>query len=70
MAEDEKTKKVKEERKRTLVADRLTQARESTLDYRLGLKKGEWRAQANPLTLKGWAGLIEERMEVSDCIRL
>jgi DnaJ homolog subfamily C member 28 len=57
-------KKEKADRKRTQVAGRLTQARESTLDYRLGLKNAERRGQANPLTMKGWAGLVEERIEV------
>lgn len=62
---DEKAlKKEREERKRFQVASRLTHARESTLDYRLGLKNARARALPNPVTMKGWAGLAEDRIEV------
>jgi hypothetical protein len=46
---------------------RLTKAKEETLDYRLGIKGGEEaerRARANPVGMRGWASLVEERIEV------
>ncbi|KAL6307145.1 hypothetical protein BKA93DRAFT_728230 [Sparassis latifolia] len=58
-------KKEKEARKRTEKAGRLSRARESTLDYRLGIKKGgatEYR-RPNPVSMKGWASLVEDRIE-------
>jgi DnaJ homolog subfamily C member 28 len=54
-------------KKRTLVASRLTDARERTLDYRLGMRHtaggGGPGGRANPNSLKGWANLVEERIE-------
>jgi DnaJ homolog subfamily C member 28 len=56
----EKEAKKKEER-----VGRLAQARESILDYRLGIKRaGNGMRRLNPLSLKGWAGLIEDRIQV------
>ena len=52
---------------------RLSQARESTLDYRLGIKSsavaGQFR-RPNPASLKGWASLVEDRIEVCQRRRL
>lgn len=55
-------------------AQRLTRAREETLDYRLGIREGvngiEGRTarggsgRSNPVAMKGWASLVEERIEV------
>ena len=53
-------------KKRMQQGVRLSQARESTLDYRLGLKgaAAEQVRRPNPATLKGWASLVEDRIEV------
>ncbi|KZT06443.1 uncharacterized protein LAESUDRAFT_653321 [Laetiporus sulphureus 93-53] len=62
---DEKAKrKERETRRRTEQAGRLSRAKESTLDYRLGIK-GDAAVQrrVNPITLKGWASLVEDRIE-------
>ena len=42
---------------------RLTRARESTLYYRMGIRKSG-QGISNPLTLKGWTNLVEEKIEV------
>ncbi|TCD61363.1 hypothetical protein EIP91_008553 [Steccherinum ochraceum] len=62
---DEKAvKKEREKRKRTEMAGRLSGAKESALDYRLGVKgKAGAGRRPNPVTLKGWASLVEERIE-------
>lgn len=63
---DDRTRRTKRELlKRKVQASRLTRARESTLDYRLGLRDGSNRrpAQVNPVTLKGWQSLVEDRIE-------
>lgn len=67
--DDERLRKTqKDEAKRTAQGTRLTQARESTLDYRLGISKqpggGIRRGRLNPVSMKGWSGLIEEKIEV------
>jgi DnaJ homolog subfamily C member 28 len=50
--------------KRVKEIDRVTTARERTLDYRIG--RGAAGSQGgNPLTLKGWANLVEDQIEVS-----
>ena len=50
------------------MAGRIHSARESTLDYKLGLKSGSpgerMLRRRNPATLKGWASLVEDRIEV------
>lgn len=68
---DEKARqKLRETRKRTEQAGRLRNARESTLDYRLGVKGGAKsahdavRPRVNPTGMKGWASLVEDRIEV------
>ncbi|KAL0571428.1 hypothetical protein V5O48_010544 [Marasmius crinis-equi] len=60
-------RKEKEVLKRTEQAGRLGKARESTLDYRLGIKgagsKTPSGGRPNPVSMKGWAGLVEDRIE-------
>ncbi|PCH40794.1 hypothetical protein WOLCODRAFT_162553 [Wolfiporia cocos MD-104 SS10] len=63
---DEKAKrKEREDRRRTEHAGRLSRARESTLDYRLGIRKGAetLHRPPTPATMKGWASLVEDRIE-------
>ena len=61
---DEKAKKLeKENKKRFQTAFRLEGAKESVLEHRLGVGR-QRRVQANPLTMKGWANLVEQRIEV------
>lgn len=63
---DDRTRRTERELlKRKVQASWLTRARESTLDYRLGLRDGSNRrpAQVNPVTLKGWQSLVEDRIE-------
>ena len=51
-------------------AERLGRARESMLDYRMGIKNGMkqhsegLQKRPAPVGLKGWASLVEERIEV------
>ncbi|KAG6333347.1 hypothetical protein ID866_5738 [Astraeus odoratus] len=66
IAADERTRRTERELlRRREQASRLTRARESTLDYRLGLRSaGDGRAaKMNPVTLKGWQSLVEDRIE-------
>ncbi|KAI0265080.1 hypothetical protein BC834DRAFT_193081 [Gloeopeniophorella convolvens] len=60
-------KKDRDAKKRSQIAGRITQAKESTLDYRLGIKTPHGSTPVhvprNPVSMKGWAGLIEERIE-------
>ena len=66
--DDKARRKERETKRRMQQGVRLSQARESTLDYRLGLKgKGGAADQfrrPNPVSLKGWASLVEDRIEV------
>ncbi|KAK0499522.1 hypothetical protein EDD18DRAFT_1151513 [Armillaria luteobubalina] len=43
----------------------LSRARESTLDYRLGIKRSSegMGRRPNPVSLKGWASLVEDKIE-------
>ncbi|KAH9968156.1 hypothetical protein BC827DRAFT_1122268 [Russula dissimulans] len=62
--DDRGRRKERDAKKRSEIAGRLTRARESTLDYRLGISKsGGVQARPNPVSIKGWAGLVEERIE-------
>ena len=68
---DEKARrKLRETKKRTEQAGRLRNAKESTLDYRLGISGrrmadgGTVYQRPNPVGLKGWASLVEDRIEV------
>jgi DnaJ homolog subfamily C member 28 len=57
----------REVKKRSEIVGRLTRAKESTLDYRLGITKNiksGTQARLNPVSVKGWAGLVEARIEV------
>ena len=66
---DEKTrKKEKENKRRFQTALKLEGAKESVLDHRLGVKQQK-QTQANPITMKGWASLVEERIEVCLVVR-
>ncbi|XP_006456854.1 hypothetical protein AGABI2DRAFT_212040 [Agaricus bisporus var. bisporus H97] len=57
-------KKEKEKMKKEQQAGRLSQALESTLDYRLGIKSGKGpTGRPNPVSMKGWNSFIEERIE-------
>ncbi|EED81082.1 predicted protein, partial [Postia placenta Mad-698-R] len=63
---DDKAKRLERDAKRrTAEAGRLSRAKESTLDYRLGIKNGAAAMQARPApaTLKGWSNLVEDRIE-------
>ena len=60
-------RKERDVKKRSEIAGRLTRAKESSLDYRLGITKNiksGVQARPNPVSIKGWAGLVEERIEV------
>lgn len=67
--DDKARRQARETKKRTEHAGRLRNAKESTLDYRLGIK-GERttdavvRRRPNPMGLKGWASLVEDKIEV------
>ena len=67
-ADDDRTRRnERESKKRSEIVGRLTRAKESTLDYRLGITKNVKsgvQARPNPVSMKGWAGLVEERIEV------
>ncbi|EEB97550.1 hypothetical protein MPER_03107, partial [Moniliophthora perniciosa FA553] len=60
--DDRARRQEREVLKRTEQAGRLGRARESTLDYKLGLK-GSGGGRPNPVSLKGWASFIEDRIE-------
>lgn len=47
-------------------AGRLDRARESTIDYRIGVRgqEGQVQARPNPVSMRGWNALIEERIQV------
>ncbi|KAI0796255.1 hypothetical protein BC629DRAFT_1698197 [Irpex lacteus] len=66
--DDKARRQAREAKKRTEHAGRLRDARESMIDYRLGIK-GEktsevaTRRRPNPLGMKGWASLVEDRIE-------
>jgi hypothetical protein len=63
-------RKEKEGMKKVQQSGRLSQALESTLDYRLGIKNGQKQmmmqpGKPKPVSVKGWNSLVEERIEVS-----
>ncbi|KAG6860840.1 hypothetical protein C0995_006978 [Termitomyces sp. Mi166 len=63
---DEKAKrKEREERKRMEQGVRLGRAKEATLDYRLGIRGsgGGSGGQMNPVGLKGWTSLVEDKID-------
>ncbi|KAH9927274.1 uncharacterized protein B0H18DRAFT_1003826 [Fomitopsis serialis] len=61
--DDKERRKQREVRRRTEHAGRLSRARESTLDYRLGIRGGAAMHRPNPTTLKGWTSLVEDRIQ-------
>ncbi|KAI0034594.1 hypothetical protein K488DRAFT_45199 [Vararia minispora EC-137] len=65
--DDKARRKEREQTRRMQTGVRLTQARESMLDYKLGMRQhGHIRGPAgrpNPVSAKGWAGLVEDRIE-------
>ena len=55
-------------KRRSKQAARLGEARESLIDYKMGIgksaqQKDTMHRRANPVSMKGWAGLVEERIE-------
>ena len=67
--DDKARRQARDAKKRSEHAGRLRNARESTIDYRLGLKGDNAttttvRRRPNPVGLKGWASLVEDRIEV------
>jgi hypothetical protein len=61
----------RDERLRLAQVNRLVSARENTIDYRYGGVKGSpiqshdvQKQPANPVTMKGWMSLVDERIEV------
>lgn len=64
--DDKLRKEEKENRKRFEQVGKLQRARESTLDYRLGLRKSAvgGGSRPRPSTMKGWTSLVEDRIEV------
>lgn len=64
--DEQARRKAKDAKKRSEQGLRLSRARESTLDYRLGIKNSTAQfRRPNPVSLKGWASLVEDRIEVS-----
>ncbi|KAJ6482126.1 hypothetical protein C8R47DRAFT_1134000 [Mycena vitilis] len=60
----EQTRKTEKELNKKL--GRLARARDSTLDYRLGISpqgRGTGHPRVNPVNIKGWTSLIEDRIE-------
>ncbi len=73
---DDGTRRLEREvRKRTEHVGRLTRARESTLDYKMGITPemknsslvASQGGRVNPVTMKGWASLVEDQIEVGFC---
>jgi DnaJ homolog subfamily C member 28 len=64
--DDRTRRKEKEAKRRNEVVGRLTKAKESTLDYRLGVDRSGAQRQIrpNPVSLRGWTSLIEDKIEV------
>jgi hypothetical protein len=64
--DDRTRRKEIELKKREEVVGRLTKAKESTLDYRLGINRADApkRIRPNPISLRGWTSLIEDKIEV------
>ena len=66
---DEKERRAElESRRKHKEIGRLGRAKESTLDYRLGIKgKASADTRPNPSSMKGWQSLVEDRIEVRFC---
>lgn len=71
VAEEGIRKTERELAKRKEQVGRLSRARESTLDYRLGLKNGDGQlaARPNPVSMKGWQALVEDKIQVGSVTR-
>ena len=55
----------RETKRKSETVERLVKARESTLDYRLGIQGSPLsRSRPNPVSLKGWTNMIEDKIEV------
>jgi hypothetical protein len=55
----------REAKQKSETIERLVKARESTLDYRLGIQNSSTgRGRPNPVSLKGWTNMIEDKIEV------
>jgi len=55
-----------EQMRKAQQAGRLSQARESTLDYQMGIKHAggsKGMGRPNPVSVKGWTNLVEDRIE-------
>ena len=67
--DDSRSRIIEREKKKAAYAGRLTNARESSLDYRIGrvaTAPGDPRMHhPNPVSVKGWRSLVEERIEAS-----
>ncbi|CUA70157.1 hypothetical protein RSOLAG22IIIB_00505 [Rhizoctonia solani] len=55
--------KQKAERRFALGAGRIDRARESVIDYRSGVHRQETRSRPNPVSVRGWNAMIEERIQ-------
>ena len=56
---------VRENNRKSKTIERLVKARESTLDYQLGIQSSATgRGRPNPVSLKGWTNMIEDKIEV------
>ncbi|KAH7343758.1 hypothetical protein B0J17DRAFT_643836 [Rhizoctonia solani] len=55
--------KQKAERRFAEGAGRIDRARESILDYQSGVRGQETRSRPNPVSIRGWNALIEERIQ-------
>jgi hypothetical protein len=70
LLDDRSRRLEKEHKKRTEQAGRLMEARESTMDYRMGIKGPRYGGIAgggrrpNPVSVKGWTSLVEDKIEV------
>lgn len=63
--DDRARRKEKDMKQRKEKVGRLTRAKESTLDYRLGAhKEPKKQIRPNPVSMRGWTSLIEDKIEV------
>jgi DnaJ family protein C protein 28 len=62
--DDKARRRARDEAKKMQTGVRLTQARELTIDYKLGVRGKAQVGKLNPGSMKGWAGLVEDRIEV------
>lgn len=68
--DDRARRKAKDLKKRKEEVGRLTRAKESTLDYRLGAhKEPKKQVRPNPVSMRGWTSLIEDKIEVRSALQ-